>query len=237
MVGSARLCLHNSMRAVNLFVNVCGVGVIIYSLWLIKKWQVGVSELPPVAHVPKPWFIYACLGMGIAVCLSTLCGHMVANSISSFILFIYIISIFCLLGIEVGVIVNIFYRMDWEVQFAKYIDEHHTLFKNFLTFHLNMCRLIVVLILIPQIKAIVLAIILWAIGSEPRADQCNYSDVTNFTYSFLAAPTQSLLDISRHGFRNYEVSSREFENPPRPSFVSNVKRFFRMHFHRRVTLS
>ncbi|RXH91843.1 hypothetical protein DVH24_020866 [Malus domestica] len=182
MVGSARLCLHNSMRAVNLFVNVCGVGVIIYSLWLIKKWQVGVSELPPVAHVPKPW-------------------------------------------------------MDWEVQFSKYIDEHHTLFKNFLTFHLNMCRLIVVLILIPQIKAIVLAIILWAIGSEPRADQCNYSDVTNFTYSFLAAPTQSLLDISRHGFRNYEVSSREFENPPRPSFVSNVNKFFRMHFHRRVTLS
>ncbi|KAM1022478.1 hypothetical protein ACFX15_042606 [Malus domestica] len=213
MVGSARLCLHNSMRAVNLFVNVCGVGVIIYSLWLIKKWQVGVSELPPVAHVPKPWFIYTCLGMGIAVCLSTLCGHMVANSISSFILFIVSF-----------------------LQFAKYIDEYHTLFKNFLTFHLNMCRLIVVLILIPQIKAIVLAIILWAIGSEPRADQCNYSDVTNFTYSFLAAPTQSLLDISRHGFRNHEVSSREFENPPRPSFVSNVNRFFRMHFHRRVTL-
>ncbi|KAB2629602.1 eukaryotic translation initiation factor 3 subunit L-like [Pyrus ussuriensis x Pyrus communis] len=88
MVGSARLCLHNSMRALNLFVNVCGVGVIIYSLWLIKKWQVGVSELPPVSHVPKPWFIYTCLGMGIAVCLSTLCGHMVANSISSFTLFI-----------------------------------------------------------------------------------------------------------------------------------------------------
>ncbi|XP_050160064.1 tetraspanin-19-like isoform X2 [Malus sylvestris] len=225
MVGSARLCLHNSMRAVNLFVNVCGVGVIIYSLWLIKKWQVGVSELPPVAHVPKPWYGNCCLP-----------EHPLWSYGCQFHQQFH--SLHCILsGIEVGVIVNIFYRMDWEVQFAKYIDEHHTLFKNFLTFHLNMCRLIVVLILIPQIKAIVLAIILWAIGSEPRADQCNYSDVTNFTYSFLAAPTQSLLDISRHGFRNYEVSSREFENPPRPSFVSNVNRFFRMHFHRRVTLS
>ncbi|XP_048437716.1 tetraspanin-19-like isoform X1 [Pyrus x bretschneideri] len=237
MVISARCCLNNSMRALNLFVNVCGVAVIIYSLWLTKKWQVGVSELPPVSIVPKPWFIYTCLGMGIAVCLSTLCGHIVANSVSSFTLFIYIIFVFCLLCLEVGVIVSIFYRMDWEKQFAKYIDEDHTLFKNFLRFHLNMCRIIVILILIPQIKATVLAIILWAIGSEPRTEHFNSSDVTNFRYSFLAAPTQSLQDISRHGFRNYEVSSPEFESPPRPSLFSNVQRFFRMRFQRRATLS
>ncbi|XP_048437719.1 tetraspanin-19-like isoform X2 [Pyrus x bretschneideri] len=176
-------------------------------------------------------------GMGIAVCLSTLCGHIVANSVSSFTLFIYIIFVFCLLCLEVGVIVSIFYRMDWEKQFAKYIDEDHTLFKNFLRFHLNMCRIIVILILIPQIKATVLAIILWAIGSEPRTEHFNSSDVTNFRYSFLAAPTQSLQDISRHGFRNYEVSSPEFESPPRPSLFSNVQRFFRMRFQRRATLS
>ncbi|CAN6681987.1 unnamed protein product [Malus baccata var. baccata] len=237
MVISARCCLNNSMRVLNLLVNVCGVAVIIYCLWLTKKWQVGVSELPPVSIIPQPWFIYTCLGMGIVVCLSTLCGHIVAHSVNSFILFIYIIFVFCLLCLEVGVIVSIFFRMDWEVQFAKYIDEDHTPFKKFLRFHLNMCRIIVILILIPQIKATVLAIILWAIGSEPRTEHFNSSDVTNFRYSFLAAPTQSLQDISRHGFRNYEVSSPEFESPPRPSLFSNVQRFFRMRFHRRVTLS
>ncbi|CAB4266510.1 unnamed protein product [Prunus armeniaca] len=88
MVGCTRCCVHTSMRAVNLFVNLCGVGVIIYSLWLIKKWQVGVSELPSVSYIPKPWFIYTCLGVGMAVCLSTLCGHIVAHRSSSSVLFI-----------------------------------------------------------------------------------------------------------------------------------------------------
>ncbi|VVA14853.1 PREDICTED: tetraspanin-19 [Prunus dulcis] len=193
MVGCARCCVHTSMRAVNLFVNLCGVGVIIYSLWLIKKWQVGVSELPSVSYIPKPWFIYACLGVGMAVCLSTLCGHIVAHRSSSSVLFIYIISIFSLLCLEVSVIVAIFYKMNWEMQLAKFIDKNHIKFKDFLIFHVNMCRLIVILILVPQIKVIVLAAILWVIGAEPRA-HCNDSEIPNFRYSFLAAPTQSLLD-------------------------------------------
>ncbi|KAL6296399.1 hypothetical protein ACE6H2_004541 [Prunus campanulata] len=229
MVGCTRCCLHTSMRAVNLFVNLCGVGVIIYSLWLIKKWQVGFSELPSVSYIPKPWFIYACLGVGMAVCLSTLCGHIVANRTSSSLLFIYIIFIFSLLCLEVSVIVAIFYKMNWEMQLAKFIDENHIKFKNFLIFHVKMCRLIAILILVPQIKVIVLAAILWVIGAEPRA-HCNDSGIPNFRYSFLAAPTQSLLDVSRHGFRNYEAS-------PRESFLSYVNRYFRMQFHRRVTLS
>ncbi|CAL2234387.1 unnamed protein product [Prunus armeniaca] len=229
MVGCTRCCVHTSMRAVNLFVNLCGVGVIIYSLWLIKKWQVGVSELPSVSYIPKPWFIYTCLGVGMAVCLSTLCGHIVAHRSSSSVLFIYIISIFSLLCLEVFVIVAIFYKMNWQMKLAKFIDKNHIKFKDFLIFHVNMCRLIVILILVPQIKVIVLAAILWVIGAEPRA-HCNDSEIPNLRYSFLAAPTQSLLDVSRHGFRNYEAS-------PRESFSTYVNRIFRMQFHRRVSLS
>ncbi|XP_008220044.1 PREDICTED: tetraspanin-19-like isoform X2 [Prunus mume] len=229
MVGCTRCCVHTSMRAVNLFVNLCGVGVIIYSLWLIKKWQVGVSELPSVSYIPKPWFIYTCLGVGMAVCLSTLCGHIVAHRSSSSILFIYIISIFSLLCLEVSVIVAIFYKTNWQMQLAKFIDKKHIKFKEFLIFHVNLCRLIVILILVPQIKVIVLAAILWVIGAEPRA-HCNDSEIPNLRYSFLAAPTQSILDVSRHGFRNYEAS-------PRESFSSYVNRIFRMQFHRRVSLS
>ncbi|ONI33891.1 hypothetical protein PRUPE_1G451700 [Prunus persica] len=165
----------------------------------------------------------------MAVCLSTLCGHIVAHRSSSSVLFIYIISIFSLLCLEVSVIVAIFYKMNWEMQLAKFIDKNHIKFKDFLIFHVNMCRLIVILILVPQIKVIVLAAILWVIGAEPRA-HCNDSEIPNFRYSFLAAPTQSVLDVSRHGFRNYEAS-------PRESFLSYVNRFFRMQFHRRVSLS
>lgn len=91
-----------------------------------------------------------------------------------------------------------------------------------------------------QIKCTVLAIILWAIGTEPRT-HCNYSDlVTEFRYSFLVIPSPtSLLDMSRRGFRNYEALPRsdQYEYPPRQSFFSHIKTFFRMQFHRRVTLS
>ncbi|RXH72649.1 hypothetical protein DVH24_012333 [Malus domestica] len=247
MVISARCCLSNSMRVLNLFVNSSSTA---FGSPRNGKLESLSSLLSQLSLSP---------GMGIAVCLSTLCGHIVAHSVSSFILFIvsflYIIFVFCLLCLEVGVIVSIFFRMDWEVQFAKYIDEDHTPFKKFLRFHLNMCRIIVQktpfftqfrTLSEPldhhnfsnlTIKATVLGIILWAIGSEPRTEHFNSSDVTNFRYSFLAAPTQSLQDISRHGFRNYEVSSPEFESPPRPSLFSNVQRFFRMRFHRRVTLT
>ncbi|BBG95330.1 Tetraspanin family protein [Prunus dulcis] len=63
-------------------------------------------------------------GVGMAVCLSTLCGHIVAHRSSSSVLFI---------------------------QLAKFIDKNHIKFKDFLIFHVNMCRLIVILILVPQL--------------------------------------------------------------------------------------
>ena len=55
MARCRRCCLHNSIRAVNLIVNICGVGMIIYSLWLLKKWQDGVADLPYVSYLPRPW--------------------------------------------------------------------------------------------------------------------------------------------------------------------------------------
>lgn len=141
-------------------------------------------------------------------------------------------------------------------------------------FHLYMCRLLAILILVPQvllqfccvqifelwfktnrkfitlmlavpilqIKCTVLAIVLLAIGTEPRT-HCNYSDhVTEFRYSFLVIPSptslQSLLGMSTRGFRNYEALPRsdQYEHPPRQSFFSHIKTFFRRQFHRRVTL-
>lgn len=148
MVNCTRCFLHRSMRVVNLIVNICGIGMIIYSLWLLKKWQDGVAELLPVSSVPRPWyfffffsgfhliipwfvfsfllyfpsyrnvsgsyfvsscsckfaflydfcciyisqrklfffirFIYTCLAVGMAISLSSLSGHMVANCISNY---------------------------------------------------------------------------------------------------------------------------------------------------------
>ncbi|XWS70337.1 hypothetical protein CRYUN_Cryun03dG0039300 [Craigia yunnanensis] len=64
-------------------------------------------------QIVKVRFIYTCLGVGIAVCLSTLFSYMVSNCISSSILCIYIFSICSLLFLEVAVIDTIFFKYDW----------------------------------------------------------------------------------------------------------------------------
>ncbi|GKV03402.1 hypothetical protein SLEP1_g15707 [Rubroshorea leprosula] len=78
-----RCCLHNSLKISNLIMNLLGIAMIIYCLWLQKKWDEGVAQLPTTKDLPRPWFIYASLGVGISICLSTVFGYIVGNSLSS----------------------------------------------------------------------------------------------------------------------------------------------------------
>ncbi|XP_075642512.1 tetraspanin-19-like isoform X2 [Castanea sativa] len=159
MTWCRRCCLHSSIRAVNLIVNICGVGMIIYSLWLLKKWHDGVADLPSVSFLPRPCFQY-------------------------------VVSICSLLFLEVAVLVTIFFKMDWAEELTKYIDENHTEFKTFVIFHIKMCRAILIMILVPQLCVIVLAITLWAIGTEPRT-QGGYLNISDFNHSFLVTPNST----------------------------------------------
>ncbi|XP_050365988.1 uncharacterized protein LOC126784566 isoform X2 [Argentina anserina] len=178
---------------------------------------------------------YLSHGVGIAVCFSTFYSYLVAHCITdSTLLLIYIVSILTLLCLEVAVVVAIFYKMNWAAKLAEYIEDDPK-FKNFMIFHLYLCRLIAILILVPQVKCTILAIILWAIGTESLT-HCNYSDhVTEFRYySFLVIPSPaSLLNMTGNGLPR----SDQYQYLPRRSFFSHINRFFRMQFYRRVTLS
>ncbi|XP_059461209.1 tetraspanin-19-like [Corylus avellana] len=231
MVSCTRCCLQSSMRVVNLFLSLCGIGMIIYTLWLLKKWQDGVALLSTVSSLPRPWFIYTCLAVGIAVSLSTLSGHMVANCISNYTLCIYIVSICSLLFLEVGVIVTIFFRMDWEQKIAKYIDGNHKEFRTFVIFHLHMCRFILIMILVPQINVIVLAIILWGIGTEPST-HCSYLDISDFNHSFLLIPNSPIFDETRQICRKCKFLCRA---NPGESLLSYIKGLLRMRFQGRIS--
>ncbi|KAJ6435041.1 hypothetical protein OIU84_000306 [Salix udensis] len=114
MVRCARCCLRNSIRIVNLVMLLYGAGMIIYSLWLQKKWDESIAEFARSSSDPlKPWFIYTFLGVGIMVCLSTVGGYIITNCISNSTLCFYIVAICCLLFLEVAVIVAIFFKIDW----------------------------------------------------------------------------------------------------------------------------
>ncbi|XP_039166143.1 tetraspanin-19-like isoform X1 [Eucalyptus grandis] len=219
MARCARCWVRGSMRAMNVIVNICGVGMIIYSLWLQKMWDDGVALLPSVANLPLPWFIFTCLGIGIAVCFSTLFGHVVANCIGNSSLCIYIITLLSLLFLEATVLVLIFFKMDWAKLISEYIDEHNEQFKVFVVFHLKMCRLIVILILLLQIIVIVFAVILWAVGTGPTTDQT--PDVSNLRQSFLVWPSApALIENSQTCTRCGELQSRNLLQ----SYASRLKR-------------
>ncbi|GAB2284852.1 hypothetical protein Dimus_019305 [Dionaea muscipula] len=182
-IGCSRSCLRRSLRVVNILVNMCGVGMIIYSIWLLKKWDEGVSQLPPESRssLPRPWFILVSLAVGIIICLSTLFGHMVANCDSKSVLSIYVISIFSLVLLQGGVIIAIFFKMDLASQLVKYIDDEHKSFKSFIMFHLYMCRVISIMALVAQISVVLLAVTLWIVGTEPAVRH----DVPDLKHSFL----------------------------------------------------
>ncbi|KAL6980113.1 hypothetical protein U1Q18_021764 [Sarracenia purpurea var. burkii] len=114
-------CLYKSLRMVNVMVNIFGMIIIIYSLWLLKMWIHGVAQLPSSSHLPRPW----------------------------------------------------------------YVGAHHKEFKRFFLFHLLICRLIAILVLVAQIHVVVLASILWAVGAEPIIHH-HISGTFDVRQSFLA---------------------------------------------------
>ncbi|KAJ8637560.1 hypothetical protein MRB53_011827 [Persea americana] len=176
-----RLCL--AMRIVNMVVTCFGVGMIIYSLWLLKRWREAVAELGSASVLPRPWFIYTCLGVGIIVCLSTLVGHMVVNRISITALSYYILSTTSILLLQAILIVLIFFKMKWEFNFG---DK----FTNFLSLHLTVCRLSGITILLVQAHVLVLAVVLWALRPVSRS-HCNGPSTPEFRYSFLVVGPDS----------------------------------------------
>ncbi|XVF89203.1 hypothetical protein PTKIN_Ptkin19aG0111400 [Pterospermum kingtungense] len=195
MIGCGRFCLHRAMKTVNVVMNFLGIAIIVYSLWLQKKWNDDSADLPSYSSLPKPWFIYTCLGVGIAVCLSTLFSYVVSSFISHSILCIYIISICSLVFLQVAVIVTIFFKHDWNSLISKYIDDSHEYFKSFVIFHEKMCQLIALMILVPQVSVIALAITLWIVGIERRSQsQRRHSEIPDFTRSFLVGTGSGILN-------------------------------------------
>ncbi|XP_034917440.1 tetraspanin-19 isoform X2 [Populus alba] len=236
MTRCARCCLHDSIRIVNLVMLLCGIGTIIYSLWLQKKWDESITKFPLGSSPLIPWFIYTFLGAGIVVCLSTIGGYIIANCISNSTLCFYIVAICCLLFLEVAVIVAIFFKIDWGKQITTYTGQKNTDFEILMTFHVKIRRAIMLLIMVAQISVVILAAILLAAGTEPRT---HFQEVATpvFSQSFLVpAESPGSAEGSRQACRRCgTVFSLRGENAPR-GFFSSIKRLLRRRFQRANTV-
>lgn len=179
-----RCRLRLAMKIVNVGLAFFGIGMIIYSLWLLKRWKEAVAELVSISPFPKPWFVYTCLGLGIIVCLSTLVGHMAANRISVTTLSIYILSACCIILLQLGMILAFFFNM---IRKFNSSDE----FKRFLSIHLTICRLIGIAVLLVQVHVLMLAIVLLAMGPVSR-NHCHGPSTPDMRHSFLLGTESQL---------------------------------------------
>ncbi|KAL9338904.1 hypothetical protein Peur_067919 [Populus x canadensis] len=236
MTRCARCCLHSSIRIVNLVMLLCGIGTIIYSLWLQKKWDESIAKFPLGPSPLIPWFIYTFLGAGIIVCLSTVGGYIIANCISNSTLCFYIVAICCLLFLEVAVIVAIFFKIDWGKQITAYTGQKNTNFEILMSIHVKISRAIMLLIMVAQISVVILAAILLAGGTEPRT-HFQEVDTPVFSQSFLvpAEPPGSAEDSRQACRRCGTVLSPRGENASR-GFFSRIKRLLRRRFQRTNTV-
>ncbi|XP_054798522.1 tetraspanin-19-like [Prosopis cineraria] len=196
MLNRDRLFWVKLSGVVNLIVTLYGVGIILYCLWFLKTWQEKTVGLPFSA---TPLFIHICLAIGIALCLGTTCGCVVANWFSDWMLSIYIVIICCLVALEIAVVVIIFITMDWVAKVNEIIDTKHSEFRIFILFHVCMCRVILLVSLVPQITAIALAIGLLALGTQAARSGCgNPSVIPDFRQSFLVLRSSRVHEESTH---------------------------------------
>ncbi|XP_068652948.1 tetraspanin-19-like [Aristolochia californica] len=184
MVTCTRCCLSILTKSVNVVLTCCGIVMILYSLWLLKRWKAGVADLEAIAMLSKPWFIYTFLGVGIILCLSSLFGQMVSKHNSHTALSIYIVAICSTVILQGVLIVVIFFKTNWKAMLPDYIFAGDTNFKNFLSFHVKICRLIGVTMLLAQVNVVVLTIVVWVVGPVPEKYSSN-PNLSDLGHSFL----------------------------------------------------
>ncbi|CAL9116192.1 unnamed protein product [Musa textilis] len=186
MAFCSRCLLNHALRVANLVVNLCGMAMIIYSLWLLKIWNRGVADLAATASsFPTPWyaFIYTLLGVGIVVCFAAVVGHAVSNSVNPTALSLYIVFVCFVLLFQIVVTVEVLFKIDWPTVISRHHDGDAK-FVAFFTFHANICRLVGVVISVAQVNVLVMAIVLRASGPRP-SNHCEGPTAPALRHSFL----------------------------------------------------
>ncbi|KAJ1694473.1 hypothetical protein LUZ63_011171 [Rhynchospora breviuscula] len=164
----ARSCLQSVLKLVNSVIGLAGMGMILYSLWMIRVWlkQIGSSD----SHLP--WFIITFLILGVFFCFITCSGHIAAETLNGHCLSCYTVLVFLILILEAAVVADIFFNRSWEEDFPEDPTGKFDELKNFIKSNAEMCEWVSISVVAAQAISIFLAIVLRALGPDPG----NYYD-------------------------------------------------------------
>ncbi|ONK63986.1 uncharacterized protein A4U43_C07F20940 [Asparagus officinalis] len=157
----ARVCLQSTLKVVNSILGFAGMGMILYSLWLIRVWyRHGVPDSA------SPWFMYAFLGLGISLCLITCSGYIAAETANGHCLSCYMVVVFLLLALEAAITADVFLNRNWEEDFPDDPSGKFDEFKDFVRSNFEMCKWISLSIAATQALSIFIAMVLRVLGPE-----------------------------------------------------------------------
>ncbi|CAD5170475.1 unnamed protein product, partial [Musa acuminata subsp. malaccensis] len=166
-----RTCLQSVLKLVNSVAAFVGVGLILYSLWMINVWFRQTHAFPTAGA----WFIYTSFGLGVSLCLITCFGHIAAETANGHGLACYMALVFFLVMLEAAVAADVILNRDWEEDFPEDQTGRFNEFKNFIRSNDELCRWIGSVIVATQAMSLFLGMILRALGPDSR-NGCDSDD-------------------------------------------------------------
>ncbi|KAH9744140.1 tetraspanin-19 [Citrus sinensis] len=142
-----------------------GIAMIMYALWLLRVWQRQMVDFPIGDDDPVPWFIYAFLGLRVALCVITCSGHIGAELLTAYMFFVFLFII-----LEAGVAADVFLNREWEEDFPEDPSGSFTQFKDFIRSNFQFCKWIGLSIVFVQGLSFILAVILKTLGPQRYYD-------------------------------------------------------------------
>ncbi|KAG0462215.1 hypothetical protein HPP92_020691 [Vanilla planifolia] len=161
-----RSFLQSLLKLANSVIGLAGVGMILYSLWMLRVWYKEVQSYWGAGpDSPLPWFIYTILGLGVSLSMITCSGHIAAETANVHCLSCYMVLLFSLVVLESAVTADVFLNSDWEEDFPMDKTGRFNELKNFVRTNFEFCKWIALVVVAAQASSILLAMVLRALGS------------------------------------------------------------------------
>ncbi|CAL9154479.1 unnamed protein product [Musa hybrid cultivar] len=165
-----RSCLQSALKLVNSVAGFVGVGLILYSLWMIRVWYRQAHAFPTA----DSWFIYTSLGLGVSFCLIAFSGHIAAETANGHCLSCYMVLVFLLVILEAAITADVILNRDWEEDFPEDTTGRFNGLKDFVRSNFELCKWIGLVVVVAQAMSLFVAMILRALG--PYHGNCYDSD-------------------------------------------------------------
>ncbi|RZS08417.1 hypothetical protein BHM03_00039388 [Ensete ventricosum] len=170
-----RSCLQSALKLVNSVAGFVGVGLILYSLWMIRVWYRQAHAFPTAdSWFVPPHLLHTSLGLGVSFCLIAFSGHIAAETANGHCLSCYMVLVFLLVVLEAAITADVILNRDWEEDFPEDKTGRFNGLKNFIRSNFELCKWIGLIVVVAQGMSLFVAMILRALG--PYHGNCYDSD-------------------------------------------------------------